>query len=194
MRRILGLIVALALGACGRPSGPVEVDPALVPFEVARSATPSPGAPVRTITAYLVRDGALVPVAREVASAAPEAEAAVASLLQGPTAEEVDAGLSTAIPSVVRLLSVQVVGEVAHVDLSEEFQGPASPEEVQLRVAQVVWTLVARPEIGAVAFSIDGDPISVPTQLEPSVARPVGASDFPGFLMAGTPSPVVAEP
>ena len=187
MRRFLLSVVALALVGCARPSGPVEVDPALVPFDVGRSPTPSSGTQVRTITVYMVRDRHLEAVSRTLASAAPDAQVAIAALLQGPTTQERAAGLGSAIPMVARLLSVAVVDNVAQVDLTEEFQGPATPEEILLRVAQVVWTLVALPDVTAVRFSIDGVPISVPTEAEPAVDRPVTASDY--AVLAVVPSP-----
>ncbi len=188
MKRVLVVGLALVLTACGRPSGPVEVDADLVPFEVGRSPSPSPGAEVRTITVYLVRAGHLEPVGREIASAAPDAEAAIGALLQGPTPQEREAGLGSAIPPVTRLLSVTVLRGVAEVDLAEEFQGPATPGHVLLRVAQVVWTLVALPDVSAVRFSIDGVTISVPTEAEQATDRPVTAADYAGLAFA-PPSP-----
>jgi len=188
MKRALVGLLALALTGCEAPSGPVEVDPALVPFDVGRSPSPSPGAQIRTIIVYLVRGGRLEPVGRTVASSASDTQVAMGALLRGPTTEERDAGFASAIPTVVRLLSVTLSGSIAQVDLAEEFQGPAAPGDVVLRVAQVVWSLVALPDVTAVRFSIEGTPISVPTEAEPAVDRPVTTSDYAGLALASGPS------
>jgi spore germination protein GerM len=73
---------------------------------------------------------------------------------------------------------VSVFDQIAEVDLSAEFQGPAPPEVILLRVAQVVWTLVGRPGITAVRFVIDGQPVSVPTDRGTPIDRPVTAPDY----------------
>ncbi len=196
--RVLLLATAVVLSACGRPSGAVEVDPALVPFDVGRSPTPVPGAPIQTVTIYLVRDGRLEPVTRTLSSAAPAAELAITALLEGPSVEEREAGLGSAIPPVARFLSVSVADGVATVDLAEEFQGPATPDEVLLRVAQVVWTLSELPEVSGVLFAVEGAPIAVPTQGGLAVSRPVTVADYPTLAEAGptvTPTePSVTEP
>jgi hypothetical protein len=197
-RLVLLLLVVACLASCGRPSGPVEVDPGLVPFEIGRSPTPAPGASIRTITIYLVRDGRLEPVTRTLSSDAPDAEVAIAALLDGPSSDERDAGLGSAIPPVARFLSVNVVDGVATVDLAEEFQGPATPDEVLLRVAQVVWTLSELSEVAAVRFAVEGAPIAVPTQAVPTVDRPVTVADYAmlaGGGGTGSPTaPGVSEP
>lgn len=194
MRRSVALVLVAALGlvACGRPSGPVEVDPDLVPFDVGRTPTPTPEVSTSTITIYLVRENLVEPVERTLVTAAPDTEAAVAALLEGPTTQEQAEGFRSAIPSVARLLSVTIEDGVAFVDLAEEFQGPAPPEEVLLRIAQVVWTLVDLPGVSGVRFSIDGAPILVPTQDAPAVDRPVTGSDY--LMVRRTASPVPAAP
>jgi spore germination protein GerM len=176
----LALLVAGAvlLVSCGRGSGPVEVPTDEIPFPLERSPGTPTASPSASGTVYLVKDGGLVPVGRDVSAALPRDEAVMRALLEGPTAQERTDGLRTAIPPATGLIDVAVFEGVAQVDLSNEFQGPAPPEDVLLRVAQVVWTLVAVPDIVAVRFAIDGEPISVITDGATMVDRPVTAPDY----------------
>lgn len=172
------VLLALVAGACSTASGPVEVDPDLVPFDVARSVTPSPEVPSQTLSIYLIRDGRLIAAPRTVSAAAPTPEAAISALFQGPTTEERTDGLGTAIPPATQLLRITVLDSTAEIDLTDEFQNPAPPEEVLQRIAQVVWTLVGLPGITSVRFAIDGDPIAVPTDLDAAVTEPVTPADY----------------
>jgi germination protein M len=126
------------------------------------------------------------------AAVSPE-EAVMRALLDGPTSEERDQGLTTAVPPATGLIAVGTFEGVAEVDLSDEFQGPATPEDVLLRVAQVVWTLVALPRVNAVRFSIDGEPISVITDAQVMVDRPVTAPDYAAVAPLGS-EPIVTQP
>jgi spore germination protein GerM len=174
----LAALLALIAGACSRASGPVEVDPALVPFDVARSATPSPEVPSQTLSIYLIRDARLIAAPRTVSADAPTPEAALSALFQGPTTQERTDGLETAIPPATQLVRITVLDSVAEIDLTDEFQNPAAPEEVLQRIAQVVWTLAGVPGVMSVRFSIDGDPIAVPTDLDAAATRPVTPADY----------------
>lgn len=183
------LVLAALAAGCSRPSGAVEVPPDRLPFSLERTAPPSPPAPAeRLVAVYLVRDGRLAPVTRLVSGELPRAEAAMRVLLLGPTEEERAAGTVTAVPSATQLVGLTVTERVAEVDLSAEFQSPAEPQVVLLRVAQVVWTLVEDPEVAAVRFLIDGEPIEVPVADGTTPDRPVTAADFASV------GPIVTEP
>ncbi len=178
LRRALpAAIVSASLAACAAPSAPVIVPTDELPFPVTRSAhTAAPG-PLRGITIFLLRDGRLVPVTREVQNEA-SPQAAVRALLDGPTERERTTGVTTDVPPSTRLLQVGVFDTVAEVDLSGEFQSPATPDAVIRRVAQIVWTLVSLPSISAVRFSVDGEPVAVVTDKGVAVERPVSAPDY----------------
>jgi hypothetical protein len=182
VRRTSLLAVAAVVavgGGCGRPSGPVEVPPGEIPFPLARSEpSATPVAEMTAVTAYLVRDGRLFPVRREVLGFLPPDHAAMQALLAGPTTAERAQGIGSKIPFQTSLLQVNVVESVAQVDLSGEYQGPAPPGDIVLRVAQVVWTLVVLPDVTAVRFSIDGNQVDVVTDRGLPVDRPVTAPDF----------------
>ncbi len=192
---LVGLAVMLTLGsvACGGGSGPIEIASDEIPFPLERSpVTPTPAGGSQ-VAIYLVQGGTLVRAERTVPTAVPAEEAVMRALLDGPTGEERAEGVTTAIPSATTLIQVGAFEGVAEVDLSDEFQGPATPEDVLLRVAQVVWTLVALPRVNAVRFSIDGEPISVITDRQVMVDRPVTAPDYAAVAPSAS-EPIVTEP
>lgn len=180
MRRLTALlVVALAAAACAGPSGAVEVPPERLPFSLERTPSAPPPTPgERLVTIYLVRLGRLAPVTRLVSAELPAVEASMRALLLGPSPSERIEGLNTAVPPATQLIGVEVVGQVAEVDLSAEFQSPAEPQDVLIRVAQVVWTLVADPAVVSVQFAVEGVPISVLTDDGTTTGLPVSAADL----------------
>lgn len=180
------LCVLLVVAACSGDPEVVVVPPDQVPFQVARTSPPSPRSTTRaTPSVFFVRDGRLVEAARILPSDPASAEGVVHLLLQGPTEGEMDRGFETAIPPNVRLQQVHVFDGVAEVDMSAEFQSPAAPDEVLLRVAQVVWTLVALSNVDAVRFTIDGVPQAVVTDGGDVEDRPVTAPDYASVAPEG---------
>lgn len=182
---LLLLTVFLAVAACGRTSGPVEIPGDDLPFDVARPESPT-GTPATASTqvAYFVQAGRLVERPREFDATPSAAGGVLRVLLEGPLPEERRGGVATEIPNGVRLLDVSVVDDLARVDLSGEFQEPAPPERIALRVAQVVWTLTALPSVRSVSFSIDGEPIAVTTDGGAAVARRVSRQDYAALAPA----------
>lgn len=176
---VAGLLALTLLAACASPSGPVAIPSEDLPFELRRRVEASePSGPERRLTVHFVRRGRLVAVRRDVPTALPLAEAAMRALLEGPTEREQDRAIASEIPSETRLIRVVVVQRVAQVDLSGEFQGPATSESILFRVAQVVWTLTRLPGIETVRFTIGGAPVSAVTDRGAAVDRPVGAADY----------------
>jgi len=179
MRRLTAFAALVLAAACAGPSGAVEVPPERLPFSLDRTPPaplPSPGE--RLVTIYLVRNGRLAAVTRLVSGELPAVETSMRALLLGPSPTERVEGIGTAVPSATQLIGVEVAERVAEVDLSAEFQIPAEPQDVFLRVAQVVWTLVADPGVVSVRFSVDGVSISVPIDDGTIPARPVSAADL----------------
>lgn len=180
MRRLLRLLVLLVIVAgCSRPSGPVEIPEEDLPFSVTRTDSPAetPRAE-RTYPVYFVQDGRLHEARRELKAEADPTADVLRALLEGPDAGEKELGVTTEIPGEVRLLDVDVAAEAARVDLSGEFQQPALPEVITLRVAQVVWTLTAIAEVGSVSFAIDGEAVAVTTDEGEAVQRRVSREDY----------------
>jgi spore germination protein GerM len=69
-------------------------------------------------------------------------------------------GAVTAIPAGTQLLDVNIEGGTATVNLSNEFASGGGSASMQLRVAQVVWTLTQVPQVERVTFQIDGEPVT----------------------------------
>ena len=177
MRAAIALLVFLS--ACADPPGPVEIPPQQVPFPLARQdVTEPPGAVEMSFRVALVRGPRLVTVPRDAITNLSREEIVLRTLLTGPTRNESDRGLTTAIPAPTRLLSIRIFEGVAEVDLSQEFQAAAASEGFLLRVAQIVTTLTGLQQITAVRFSIDGQVASVPTDRGQIVQRPVTAADY----------------
>lgn len=105
----------------------------------------------------------LVPVYREMSESADTLQQTLQLLLTGPTAGE-SAGvpaMSTAIPEGTRALGGSIDGGVATVNLSSQFDDGGGSFGMFARLAQVVYTLTRLPDVDAVAFEIDGEPVTV---------------------------------
>lgn len=186
MRRAaaLAVVAAVTLLGCGRP-GVTIVPEAELPADVYASpvATPTTAATPQVPESgrvYMVRRGKLRAIERPlpgggVATSLPAA--LLLALFQAPPGKQLD----TAIPPNTRLISVSVDGSTARVDLSSEFERGATGEELQLRVAQVVFTVTEDPRVSSVAISIDGEPRTVPSPRGVLLARPVSRDDYAAF-------------
>lgn len=184
MKRFSTIVFLLLISACTRTMAPVAVPSEDVPFPLARGrmieATPAPDA--RT-NIYLARGKRLFAVPRSVTSGGSLPEAALRALIDGPTAVEKKAGLKSRLPSTVQVLRLAIVDGVANVDLSGEFQAPARPDLVLMRVGQVVWTLGQFPEVDAIRFFADGEPVDVATDRD-EVAQIVRRADYSSLAPA----------
>ena len=135
MKRALFLVaLALILAGCGDDSTEAtSTDTATLPAS-------------SDARVYVLRDGKVWPVSRELPATDPEA-AAAAELLDGPSAEEVsELDATTAIPADTRIEDVQIADGVASVTVSADLSTEA--------LAQVVYTLTQFPTIDSV--EIDG--------------------------------------
>lgn len=106
---------------------------------------------------HLVPDSIVVPI-----TSAGTATSVVRSLLSGPSPELSNA-VKTNFPAGTRLTygSVPIDVGVANVDLTQEVLA-ADESMRKLLVAQLVWTLVQLPNVGAVRVSVSGQPLDVP--------------------------------
>jgi spore germination protein GerM len=105
----------------------------------------------------------LVPVYRDTTAGDDAPAAVMGALLSGPTADE-EAGtpsLSSAIPEGTSVIAVEVVGAMARVDLSGEFDDGGGSFSMLARLAQVVYTLTRIEGIDQVEFLIEGQPVTV---------------------------------
>jgi len=80
----------------------------------------------------------------------------IEKLIEGPTPEEKARGLSTAIPSGVKLLNVRIERNVVYLDFNEEIEKGGGTLTMEGRLAQIVYTATQFPEIEKVRFLIGG--------------------------------------
>jgi hypothetical protein len=137
-----------------------------------------------TLSVYFIRDEKIGTAHREIPHTLQVAAAAMNALLDGPMAEEEDAGLSSAVPVGVTLLGVTIADGVATVDLSEEFESGGGSFSMGARLAQVVYTLTQFPTIETVLFTLEGEPVDVFGGEGLILDHPVGRADFEEFTPA----------
>jgi len=186
VRLVLATIVVSGLVGCGLPaSGKVDkIASAEVPFDLLATAapgqSPQPKGPPAVI--YLVRGNHLVAANRHVIGENVPAEA-IRLLLTGPLSSEAAGGLSSDVPTGTRLVSLDLNGSVAAVELNSEFGGVGGSDQV-LAVAQIVYTLTASRYIDAVVFAISGKRIEVPDGSGSLSSAPMRRSDYPHLLVS----------
>jgi hypothetical protein len=150
-----------------------------VPFDLLEpggTTVPEPAPLVDTAALYLVQDGRLEPVFREVpANASPEQ--VLLALADGPDTAEQAAGLTTALSDATDLGEVDTARGVATVDLQPS-PGDLSSGQQALALAQIVFTLTAQPGIGRVAFTLRGEPVDVPDGSGALTSDPVAREDY----------------
>jgi spore germination protein GerM len=182
-RFALATTFLLLAGAC-RSEGLTLLSEPDLPQDVYGSPRPTPVETPEEIpresTVYLVRDDRLQPRVRPLQPTADSlAEALMLALIPPPAGRRV----TTAIPPDTRLNGVPVLGRVATVDLSSEFERPAPGPSQALRIAQVVYTLTQEGTgVIAVQFAIDGIPRLVIGGVRLTVLpRPVTRADYRQF-------------
>jgi hypothetical protein len=191
-----GVIVLLALAlvagvavACQQDNGgeAPEPEPTATP-----EPEPEPAQPTE-LTIYLVRGENLGVAVREVPETEGVARAAMEELLAGPSAQDVEAGLGTEIPAGTTLNDVSIDDGVATVDLSPEFESGGGSLSMQVRVAQVVYTLTHFTTVESVAFEIDGQPVEAiggeGVVVSPPVTRATFADNTLPAILVESPAP-----
>ncbi len=110
--------------------------------------------------------------------------AALEALLRGPDEFEQGYGLSSAIPEGTQLLGLRVEDGIAYVDLTSEFESGGGTLSMQMRLAQVVYTLAQFPTVEGVLFSLDGKQVDVIGGEGIIVDQPLRRRDFRELLPA----------
>jgi germination protein M len=200
----IGIAVGVVLGRTTEgPSTAPAPSPAPVTPPATTSPMPKPPAPKpaarTTVAVYLVRGEKLAPARRAVAATAAPARAAVLALLAGPTSAERSAGLRSEVPAETALRGVTIAKGVATVDLSKSFESGGGSVSMQLRVAQVVYTLTQFPSVSTVRFELDGKPMRAiggeGVMVEPSVGRSAWEAQTPAILVESPlPGETVSSP
>jgi len=196
MKAAVGVLLALVLTGCGVPTDaePRALDAAEAPFQVFSSTAPPAPSGDGRVALYFVRDDRVVLQTRAVERST-DVDALLDLLLEGPTPQQVEAGIRSALPTTFSVESVEVGRNgVAVVNLGgESTQISTSP----LGFAQVVATLTAPGRARAVRFRLDGEDLPVPRGDTSLTEEPVDRSDYAELLALGTPapsSPPVPEP
>ena len=86
----------------------------------------------------------------------PNIDAALHSLLLGPTAAETGDGLVSYIPEGTQLLNVKVVGATALIDVSKDFATGGGSLSMMGRIAEIVYTATSFSEVKRVTIRIGG--------------------------------------
>ena len=191
--RLLCLAAAAALAGCGIPTGgaPETIAATDIPYGLASPSSSAPTAissPARQDRArvYLVDDeDVLVPSGRDVTGAGvPERLAdLLGQLAAGPTEEERDDHLGTALPPGVELSVAGVEGNTVTVDLSGAHQVPPG-QQSRRAVGQIVLTSTSLPDVHAVRLTMDGEPVEAPLPSGELTSRPLTAADYDPLLVA----------
>lgn len=213
-RLFIWVLAALALlaVACGEDDGGTATEGTQAPDQTASVPLTATTVAVETVQArvYLVRDEKVAAAGRQIPApaSAPStatgdvvrmAARAVQSLLEGPTSEEEGWGMGSEIPEGTELLGLDIVGGVATINLSGEFESGGGSQSMQARVAQVVFTLTGFSGVERVAFLIDGTGVESiggeGVMVDPPVGRDAFAGVTPAILVESPlPGAVVSSP
>jgi germination protein M len=92
-----------------------------------------------------------------------------------------ETGGAAAIPEGTTLQHLSISGSLATADLSGSFNDGGGSLSMQLRVAQIVYTLTQFPTVERVRFRVDGVPVTAVGGEGVVVEPPVARADFAGF-------------
>jgi spore germination protein GerM len=163
--------LAVVAAGCAIPtqSSPSTMGPSKVPFDLldphppttTTTTQPKPTSYVSVQVYFLNATSALTPVQRFVAAPAP-LMSVLGALLDGPSSSDPQ-GITTAIPSNVKLLSVTTQAGIVTVNMNAAF-GAITGNSIEEAVAQIVATIAMdQGNNPGVLFEIDGQRTSVPT-------------------------------
>ena len=167
MKRILLslAVVVLLVGACGddddgdqEPSDDTTAAPTTTTTAAPGTTTSVPAGEAVAVRVYFVR-GEAVATAGRAATAPAVARGALTELLAGPDDFEAGIGMTTEIPDGTELLGVDLADGAATVDLSGEFESGGGSLSMQMRVAEVVFTVTQFPTVETVSIELDGEAV-----------------------------------
>lgn len=114
-------------------------------------------------------------------------DAAAAALLAGPTADEADQGLRSAIPPRLEITGTRRVGNVVVVDVGAEL-GELSGSTLVLALAQLVYTFDNLEGVDGVSLTVGGDLRPWPDGTGDLSTRPLTVYDYPGLERTSQPA------
>lgn len=149
------------------------------PTSTTTTAAPAPSVARATVVVYLVRNGRMYPVLRQV-NAPPTVAKSLTALLFGPLENELSQGVRSAINPAAAVQARATDPTTVLVDLSAEFtQGPISEQVMGL--AQIVYTATGITGVERVRFTLNGAPIEVPTPSGSLTSAPIKREAFVEF-------------
>jgi Sporulation and spore germination len=201
---VLVAAAAAALVGCGVPTSgaPSVIAASDVPYGLASPTPTAPSSsPQQTMLAetgiYLVGlDDVLVLRGRELTDGPIEdrLDELFDALAAGPTEQEREDELSTALPPEVQLDATEFSSGTVTVDIS----GTDAPSGTESRraIGQIVLTATSLPEVRAVRLTLQGEPVEAPLPGGELTSQPLTAEDFEAFLTAqpSAPSPATTTP
>lgn len=178
----LALAVALILSGCAQQELTLLSEGDL-PADVYGPPRPTPSPPTIPTNGkiYFVVGDRLEPVTLRLQPVLDSVqEALLVALFLGPQRD-----VSSEIPDGTRLNGVEVVGGIATVDVSGDFERAAPPRSQAMRIAQVVYTLTdIKNETGVqgIRFQIDGVPQeAIGGEQLGTIPGPVTRADYERF-------------
>ena len=197
VKRLLPLVVVatLLLASCG---GDDAATTGTTTTTTAADTTTSVTSETADVGVWFVTGEKVATAGRSLAT--PEvATGAVEALLEGPTDFEAGLGMTSAIPAGTELLGIDIADGAATVDLSGDFGSGGGSLSMQLRVAQVVFTVTQLDEVDTVTIWLDGKPATEGIGGEGVPATDLDRSDVEAvtpfvLILSPTPGQTVTSP
>jgi spore germination protein GerM len=189
---VLVTLLSAVGAACGGGSGGNPTD-----ARAQRVATQPTGGTTRSTIYFLIDDGAgPIGVRRTIKTKSPYAREALNALLAGPTPEEEESGITTAIPDGTRLLSMTYRRHGADETVNLEGLPLQNAEPIQKHriITQIARTLIGVSGIERIWLEANGEPWGL-TLMDGSVySGPWGYEELTGWdIGAGCPGTETVE-
>ncbi|MET7418759.1 GerMN domain-containing protein [Dactylosporangium sp. NPDC005555] len=180
-RLVLAGLLVLALQGCGVPDehAPRPLESSLVIVSPPRQAAENTAGPVIE-RLYLVRGDRLVAVDRRVGSTG-DVSVLLGHLAAGPTDDELDEGLTSALTGTDLVRGVRLVDGTAEV--SFRVQEGGRTDDI-LAIGQIVCTLDSRTDVDTVRFLLDGQVVKVPRADGMLTELPLTTADYRPLIIA----------
>lgn len=178
--------VLLVVGACGVPTDGAtrRIDPADVPYSLAAPGTPAPPPPVTGAPAadggrvwFLDADAALTAVAADEVGGAGGVQDVLDRLAAGPSAQEREAGLRSALGPDVQLRLASTQARTASVEVQALSQDLGA-DRLPLAVGQIVLSVTSVPGVDGVRLQREGTDREVPLPGGALTSRVLTAQDY----------------
>lgn len=190
LRRALWLLVvsAVVAAACGIPldEAPREIAEEQLDDELKLAVAPTavglqPVFDLETFEIYLIdEDGLLKRVERPLPANSGPTDV-IGALLEGPSSDESEANLSSALAADLPVTNVtnSDTGAIVVDITSEDGLASLSTAEQRVAIAQLVYTVTKLRRVSSFRLQINGENVSVPTDADDSSAdEPVSRDDY----------------